>query len=117
MEALAGLRAPAHALFLDGTQLDEVEADSLRRQFALVPQDPMLLMGTVADNLRIAAPSLDERAMHEALEVACLDRRVAQAPDGLDPVYVAISRTYDICVKRWCAATVIGRVADYDLAT
>ena len=84
VEALAGLRAPAHALFLDGTPLDDVEADSLRRQFALVPQDPMLLMGTVADNLRIAAPSLDERAMQEALEVACLDRRMAQAPDGLD---------------------------------
>ena len=84
LEALAGLRSPVRPLTLNGVPVESVNADHLRRQFALMPQDPMLLMGSIADNLRIAAPALDEGAMHAALEIACLDERVAAAPQGLN---------------------------------
>ena len=36
---------------LDGTDLRDLELASLRRQLALVPQDPWMLDGTIADNI------------------------------------------------------------------
>jgi ATP-binding cassette subfamily C protein CydC len=83
LEALAGLRQPVHALELDGKDISELSADQLRRQFALAPQDPMLLIGTIEDNLRVAAPSLSERQLSDALEIACLDERISAAPMGI----------------------------------
>lgn len=84
IEALAGLRPAVHALYLGGVPIAEVSADDLRRQVALVPQDPGLLVGTVADNLRIAAPGIDADMMLAALRIVELEARIAAAPDGLD---------------------------------
>ena len=46
----------AGAVELDGVDLRRLELDSLRRQIALVPQDPWMLDGTVADNLALGRP-------------------------------------------------------------
>ena len=84
LEALAGLRASSSPIRIDGTPLGACPEDVLTTQFALSAQDAPLLIGTVADNLRIARPGLDEAAMHDALRVACLDERIARLPQGLD---------------------------------
>jgi len=84
IEALAGLRPAVHPLYVAGVPIAEVSADDLRRQFALVSQDPGLLMGTVADNLRIGAPGVDTDMMLAALRIVALEARIAAAPDGLD---------------------------------
>lgn len=84
IEALAGLRPAIHPLRVGGVPIAELSADDLRRQFALAPQDPALLVGTVADNLRIAAPGIDPDRMLAALRIVALEARVAAAPDGLD---------------------------------
>jgi ABC-type multidrug transport system fused ATPase/permease subunit len=47
----------AGAVELDGTDLRDLELGSLRRQFALVPQDPWMLDGTVADNVAFGGSS------------------------------------------------------------
>lgn len=84
IEALAGLRPAVHPMRVGGVPIAEVSADDLRRQFALVPQDPALLMGTMADNLRIGAPGIDTDMMLSALRIVELEARIAAAPDGLD---------------------------------
>ncbi|GAA0748311.1 ATP-binding cassette domain-containing protein [Sphingomonas trueperi] len=84
MEALAGLRTPVHALTLDGTPIAQCSADTLRRQFALAPQDAVLIAGSIADNLRVARPGIIEAAMWEALHTACLDATVRAMPAGLE---------------------------------
>lgn len=84
IEALAGLRAPAHALTLGGRALAQLPETALRRQIALAPQEPMLIAGTVADNLRLARPGIDAAAMERALRTAQLWERVARMPQGLD---------------------------------
>ncbi|WP_294252693.1 ATP-binding cassette domain-containing protein [uncultured Sphingomonas sp.] len=83
IEALAGLRTPVHALALDGTPVAQCSADALRRQFALAPQDAVLIAGSIADNLRVARPGITEAAMWEALHTACLDATVRAMPAGL----------------------------------
>jgi ATP-binding cassette subfamily B protein len=41
----------AGAIELDGVDLRRLELASLRNRFALVPQDPWMLDGTIADNI------------------------------------------------------------------
>lgn len=84
IEALAGLRAPVHALAVGDTAVAQAPADLLTGQFALSPQEAMLIAGSIADNLRLARPRVDAAAMHAALRTACLDNRVAAMPGGLD---------------------------------
>ncbi|WP_421846545.1 ATP-binding cassette domain-containing protein [Novosphingobium sp.] len=86
IEALAGLRSPFHALALGGTPLGDLPSAPIRAQIALAPQEPMLIAGTVADNLRIARPGLDAAAMEQALRTAQLWPRIARMPQGLDTV-------------------------------
>lgn len=84
IEALAGLRTPVHPIALDGTPVAQCDADSLRRQCALAPQDAVLIAGSIADNLRVARPGITEAQMLDALRLACLDRAIAAMPAGLD---------------------------------
>lgn len=84
IEALAGLRAPAHPLSLGGAALDALPDTRIRAQVSLAPQEPMLIAGTVADNLRLARPGLEAPAMEEALRTAQLWDRIARMPQGLD---------------------------------
>lgn len=84
IEALAGLRAPAHALTFGGTALAALPGAAIRSQIALAPQEPMLIAGTVADNLRLARSGVDAAAMEQALRTAQLWERIQRMPQGLD---------------------------------
>ncbi len=85
LETLAGLRAdaPQH-LDVDGVEAASLGLYQLRRSFALVPQNAMLIAGTILDNVRIARKGLSEAQIWEALTVACLDEEVRAMPDGLE---------------------------------
>lgn len=54
-----------------------------RHVFAYVPQGNSVFAGTIAENLRLAAPDATEAQMEEALEMACALDFVKQFPDGL----------------------------------
>ncbi len=68
---------------LYGTDVRQLSLDELRRRVALVPQRSVLLSGTLADNLRLAAPAATEDELRDALAVAGLDTWVDQLPNGL----------------------------------
>jgi ATP-binding cassette, subfamily C, bacterial CydD len=53
-----------------------------RRQMAWVPQRPVLLRGTVADNIRLADPEASEDRVREAAALAGADSFVNRLPDG-----------------------------------
>lgn len=52
-------------------------------RFAWASQDASVLAGTVADNLRLGDPAMEEAAMWAALRDAALDERVRALPQGL----------------------------------
>jgi ATP-binding cassette subfamily B protein len=58
--------------------------DQLRAAMALVPQQSHLFTGTIADNLRMAAPGAADSALWSALETAQTTRFMADLPLGLD---------------------------------
>lgn len=84
LESLAGMRLPVHSVALNGIPLDGLTASQIAAQFALAPQDPMLIVGSIADNLRIARPGIDAQAMAQALAMVGLADRVARMPAGVD---------------------------------
>lgn len=57
-------------ILLDGHDLAGVSARSVRRQVAVVSQDPYLFAGTIADNLRLAAPDATDEVLRDALRAA-----------------------------------------------
>jgi ATP-binding cassette subfamily C protein CydC len=84
LEALVGLRdAPAGRFMVGTTRLEAAPLGWARPLFGYAPQDARLLTGTVAENLRLAAPAADDAALWDALADAQLDARIRRLPQGL----------------------------------
>nr|WP_243863963.1 ABC transporter ATP-binding protein [Brooklawnia cerclae] len=80
----AHLLPTAGHVVVDG--LDTVRSDpaAVRARLAVVEQRTFLFVGTIADNLRVAAPGADESAMWRALDLAGLRQEVEAMPRRLD---------------------------------
>ena len=84
LERLLRLREAGRGrLLLDGTDVNDLDPASLRRCFALLPQDAALLAGTVRDTLLLAHPNASDDELWSALHDAALDERVRALPAGL----------------------------------
>lgn len=72
---------------LDGRDLATIALADLRRQMAVVLQDPLLLAGTIAENLAYGAPEparITDARLRAALRAAQAEEFVARLPQGLD---------------------------------
>lgn len=70
-------------ILLNGVDIRELDLHELRRRFAVVLQDPYLISGTVADNVRLGDAGLSEDAIWRAVEQVDLGEFVRAQPDGL----------------------------------
>lgn len=68
---------------LDGHDVTGCRRDSLRQALAYVPQDAMLLDGSILDNLLIGNPEAQPRDVNAALEAARADDFVSALPEGI----------------------------------
>jgi thiol reductant ABC exporter CydD subunit len=73
-------------VLVDGEPLVALDVRDWRRRVAWVPQDPTLVTGTVADNIRLGAPDASDDEMRRAAEVARATSFVEWLPDGFDTV-------------------------------
>ena len=71
-------------LLLDGVDADRYAAASVRSQFALVTQEPLLFSGTVLDNLRFARPDATLEEVESAARVAQADGFIRNLPQGYE---------------------------------
>ena len=69
---------------IDGHPVAAYDPEALRACFAVAPQTPGLLGGTIRETLRLGAPEASETAMWEALALAQFADEVASLPFGLD---------------------------------
>jgi len=72
------------AIKLDSVDIREGTALSLRRQVGMVPQDPFLFAGTLAENIAFGNPSADAERIRRAADAAKVTEFAAHLPDGLD---------------------------------
>ncbi len=70
------------SILLDGTPIDGLAPEDLRRQFALVPQDPVIFSGTVADNIRYGRADASDEAVRAAADRAAAHGFITALPDG-----------------------------------
>lgn len=69
---------------LGGVALEALDETTLRRTLAVASQFAWARQGTLADNLRIAAPNATPQEMQDALALVGLLDTVTAWPDGLD---------------------------------
>ncbi len=84
---LAGIHTPSSgSIRLGGTDLTELGAAEIRRRVALVTQEVHVFAGTLAEDLRLAAPGAPDEELRAALEQVHADGWVDLLPDGLATV-------------------------------
>ena len=77
------LDSTAGTISLDGADIKDLPLDTLRAAMSIVPQHSHLFTGTIADNLRMAAPDATDAELWEALEAAQTMRFMRELPLGL----------------------------------
>lgn len=69
-------------ILLDGRAITELDPEQLRRQFALVAQNPSLFRGTVEANIRYGRPEATLAEVEAAARGAHADAFIRQLPQG-----------------------------------
>jgi thiol reductant ABC exporter CydD subunit len=83
LNLLLRFRAPtAGRITVGGVDLADVDAAMWRRQLAWVPQQPYLFDTSVADNIRLGAPSASDAAVERAARLAGVHDEIVALPDG-----------------------------------
>lgn len=88
---LAGLlmgfsRPQRGTISIDDVPLDQWHPETLRRQIGYVGQDPMLVYGTLRENICfLDAPATDQQ-LDQAITLSCLDELLRSGTVGLDTV-------------------------------
>jgi ATP-binding cassette, subfamily B, multidrug efflux pump len=71
-------------ILLDGVDIRRLDLASLRGLFGLVLQDVQLFSGSIASNIRLGNPAIDDEAVRRAAEAVQADRFIARLPGGYD---------------------------------
>ena len=71
---------------IDDQVITDVSQTSLRQALGIVPQDTVLFNDTLRNNLLYACPDASETDLQDVVQMASLDRLVAENPAGLETV-------------------------------
>lgn len=74
----------AGRVLLADVDVSSLRLEALRERAALVTQRPVLLRGSLADNLRLATPDADDGDLWAALDVVGLRSWVESLPEGIE---------------------------------
>ncbi|PYN72968.1 MAG: hypothetical protein DMD96_33755 [Candidatus Rokuibacteriota bacterium] len=69
---------------LDGVDLRDFRLEDLRRQFAVVPQDPVLFSTSIAENIGYAKPEAPRNELIAAARAANAHEFIVRLPQGYD---------------------------------
>ncbi len=77
---------PLHAgkILIDGQDIAQVTLESLRRQIALIPQDPVLFHRTLRENICYGKPEATEAEITNAAKLAHCDEFIRNIPSGYE---------------------------------
>lgn len=82
---LIGLVAPTRGqILIDGQDMNQLSLAWWRRQVLYLPQEPALIDGTLAENIRLNRPDADADAIGDAVDRADLRTFVDTSPQGLE---------------------------------
>ena len=94
------------AVRVDGIDVRDVAQRSLREQMGIVPQDPFLFSGTIADNIRFGRPDDPDSTVEEAAQLANAHDFITRLPDGYATVIqeggvnLSLGQRQLVCIAR-----------------
>jgi ATP-binding cassette subfamily B protein len=72
------------AILLDGNEIRTLRVEDLRRQIAIVPQDPIIFGISVAENIAYGVKGIPDAAIRQAAIQAGADEFIRALPEGYD---------------------------------
>ena len=69
-------------IFIDDVNIRDVTLNSLRKQIGIVPQETIMLSGTIAQNIAFGQDNFDQKAVEAAARVANAHEFIMQLPAG-----------------------------------
>ena len=72
------------AVLVDGVDIAKADPQAVRREIALVPQEPFIFGASVADNIAYGAPGATREAIEAAAKQAAADGFIAALPQGYE---------------------------------
>lgn len=77
---------PLHSgkILIDGQNIADITLESLRRQIALIPQDPILFHRTLRENISYGKPEATETEVFAAAKLAHCDEFIRNIPAGYE---------------------------------
>ena len=85
--------ARSGSVFVDGTDVRETDAVSLRARCGVVPQRAVLFKGTLRDNLLFGNPGASDEEIRGAMRLACIDE-LLDTDGGLDSPVAQYGRNF-----------------------
>jgi len=93
-------------VLIDGLDVRDVQQRSLRQQMGIVPQDPFLFSGSLADNIRFGVPDADDASVRQAAKLANAHDFIVSLPDGYETkiqeggVNLSLGQRQLLCIAR-----------------
>jgi ATP-binding cassette subfamily B protein len=75
---------PAGTIFIRGVDVRDWDLESLRKLFAMTPQDSYLFSASIKSNIAYGNDDADDASIQKAIETAALNRDIETFGDGLD---------------------------------
>jgi ATP-binding cassette subfamily B protein len=77
---------PRGAVFIGGTDINDIPVSRLRRSLGVVPQEAFLFSRTLRENIALGRPDASARDVWQAVTLSHLEGDLELLPEGLDTV-------------------------------
>lgn len=71
-------------LTLDGVPYDDLDMTAIRQKIGLVAQEPIIVAGTIADNIKFGVPQASDVELWQAAHLATVDDFIVDFAEGYD---------------------------------
>lgn len=107
LNLICGLyRTDSGSIYIDGTDIDEIGSDTLRKNISYIQQEPFIFTGTILDNFKILDKNITEEDIKNACKMANIDDYIEKLPEkyltliGKDGIQLSAGQKQRMAIAR-----------------